>query len=49
MADQLLCARVHEDGRTNHPVTGERHGDWTPDEMRQLCDEPGCEWTIRRR
>jgi len=46
MADRLFCSRIHEDGRCDHPVTGERHGDVVPDGMRVACTV--CGHVLRR-
>lgn len=43
---RLFCSRVHDDGRCDHPVTGERHGDVVPDGMRVPC--AACGHTLRR-
>lgn len=47
MADLLFCSRIHEDGRCNHPVTGERHGEVVPEEHRAPCSVCS-QWLLRR-
>lgn len=46
MADLLLCMRVHEDGRCDHPVTGALEREVVPTSHRVPCSI--CGHAIRR-